>query len=64
MTSAAHAREEWAEDRVRDQCFGHGTAIGTGLTFGAELELLAFYDATREIVPIFGPGGSWVTESR
>lgn len=48
MTSSA-ARIRWAEDLVRGRCF---TTQSNALTFGAELELLAFDARDHSVLPI------------
>jgi glutamate--cysteine ligase len=51
VTSDARERTHWVSRYLREHCF---TAPATrGLTFGAELELLAFDSATSAVAPIF-----------
>ena len=51
MTSATRARTAWVEAHVREHCFG--APASDRLTFGAELELLAFEETTHAIAPIY-----------
>ena len=53
--NASRARASWVAEHVRAHCFG-GPA-SRELTFGAELELLAFDDRTHAIAPIFSSAG-------
>ncbi|MEP6730997.1 MAG: glutamate-cysteine ligase family protein [bacterium] len=51
MSTESRARANWVESYVREHCFA---APATNvLSFGAELELLAFDDSTQAIAPIF-----------
>ena len=51
MTNDSRERTHWVSRYLREHCF---TAPATrGLTFGAELELLAFDSTTNAIAPIF-----------
>ena len=51
MTSDSRERTHWVSRYLREHCF---TAPATrGLTFGAELELLAFDSGSNAIAPIF-----------
>ena len=54
---AADARVRWIEDYVRARCFGAGRPTSGPLTFGAELELLAFDATSHAIAPIAAPHG-------
>ncbi|MEP7001636.1 MAG: glutamate-cysteine ligase family protein [bacterium] len=58
MTTARDARTLWAEDYVRAHCFGGASSAKGPLTFGAELELLAFDAHTFQIAPIAPRPGS------
>ena len=50
MTASA-SRTRWAQDLVRERCF---TTQSSTLTFGAELELLAFDARDHSVLPIAG----------
>lgn len=59
MTSASRARESWVERYVREHCFDSGASLaGAPLSFGAELELLAFDEVDHTIAPIHGQRGT------
>ena len=57
VTRAADARVHWVKDYLRTRCFGAGPPPNGPLTFGAELELLAFDAARRTIAPIAARDG-------
>ena len=52
MTSARDARAAWVQDYLQAHCFCDAPAGATRLTFGAELELLAFDEASLQVAPI------------
>lgn len=52
MTSAQVARESWVQEYLRAHCFRDAPSGPTQLTFGAELELLAFDKASLQVAPI------------
>ena len=52
MTSARDARAVWVQDYLRAHCFRDAPAGPARLTFGAELEWLAFDTASRQVAPI------------
>ena len=57
MTTADDARCRWVEEYIREHCFG-GSSVDHGpLTFGAELELLAFDAGSRHVAPIAAHDG-------
>ncbi len=52
MTTAAAARTRWVEGYIREHCFGASSGDRGPLTFGAELELLAFDAGSHQVAPI------------
>ena len=54
---AVNARTTWVEAYIREHCFGGGSTGGRPLTFGAELELLAFDTASLQVAPIAARDG-------
>jgi glutamate--cysteine ligase len=57
VTSAA--RVSWAEQQVRDRCFGGDASVADApLTFGAELEFLALDAGSHRVVPVLGRSGT------
>ncbi len=54
MTSESRARANWVSRYLAEHCFN--VPARQGLTFGAELELLAFDATTNAIAPIFPAG--------
>lgn len=52
MTAARDARAAWVQDYLRAHCFCDAPPGPTRLTFGAELELLAFDKASLQVAPI------------
>lgn len=52
MTSARVARGDWVQEYLRAHCFHAAPSGATRLTFGAELELLAFDAASLQVAPI------------
>ena len=57
MTTAVDARTRWVEEYVGAHCFGGGSRDERPLTFGAELELLAFDAGSRQVAPIAARDG-------
>jgi glutamate--cysteine ligase len=51
VSSESRARAQWVERYIREHCFS--SAPSNALTFGAELELLAFDAGTAAVAPIF-----------
>ena len=51
MTSESRARAEWVEGYVREHCFS--ATPSRAITFGAELELLAFDASTHAIASVY-----------
>ena len=52
MTSSRDARTVWVQDYLRTHCFRDAPSGPARLTFGAELELLAFDKASLQVAPI------------